>query len=204
MSKITALITRCPQCATAFRVTTEALKVANGSVRCGSCLSVFNAHIHAVNNIDSRASANAALASNTAKHHVSDNTFVDENKTVGPVDNEQWDQAFNDPTALIQPKNESFDDKQVDSLLIDIITNDLQDAQQNTTTNITPTASVPTSEQHHQKIDSLDVDVDVDIDIDIDIDIDSILLDDITLDILALDEQPIKPRRWPWAIGAIS
>ncbi|MGS2717176.1 DUF3426 domain-containing protein [Eionea flava] len=37
------IITRCPQCATAFRVTAEVLHVANGAVRCGSCLRVFNA-----------------------------------------------------------------------------------------------------------------------------------------------------------------
>jgi len=36
-------ITRCPQCATAFRVTADVLVVANGAVRCGSCLRVFNA-----------------------------------------------------------------------------------------------------------------------------------------------------------------
>lgn len=43
-------ITRCPQCATAFRVTPEVLQVANGSVRCGSCLRVFNARAHLLNN----------------------------------------------------------------------------------------------------------------------------------------------------------
>ncbi len=37
------LFTRCPECATTFRVTDEALKKANGQVRCGRCASVFNA-----------------------------------------------------------------------------------------------------------------------------------------------------------------
>jgi predicted Zn finger-like uncharacterized protein len=37
------MITRCPKCATAFRVTPAQLAVADGSVRCGSCLSVFKA-----------------------------------------------------------------------------------------------------------------------------------------------------------------
>ena len=37
------LFTRCPECATAFRVTDEALKKASGQVRCGRCASVFNA-----------------------------------------------------------------------------------------------------------------------------------------------------------------
>jgi len=37
------LFTRCPECATTFRVNDEALKKANGQVRCGRCASVFNA-----------------------------------------------------------------------------------------------------------------------------------------------------------------
>lgn len=38
------LFTRCPDCDTTFRVTDEALKKANGQVRCGRCASVFNAY----------------------------------------------------------------------------------------------------------------------------------------------------------------
>ncbi len=37
------IITRCPQCNTAFRVTPNQLSVADGVVRCGSCLAVFKA-----------------------------------------------------------------------------------------------------------------------------------------------------------------
>lgn len=37
------MITRCPQCDTAFRITPGHLRSARGSVRCGSCLQVFNA-----------------------------------------------------------------------------------------------------------------------------------------------------------------
>ena len=39
---MTTLITRCPKCATTFNVTEAHLNTANGAVRCGSCLSVFN------------------------------------------------------------------------------------------------------------------------------------------------------------------
>ncbi|MET4695789.1 DUF3426 domain-containing protein [Endozoicomonas lisbonensis] len=35
--------TRCPKCQTSFRVTQAQLRAAGGSVRCGSCLHVFNA-----------------------------------------------------------------------------------------------------------------------------------------------------------------
>ncbi|MEE2749124.1 MAG: MJ0042-type zinc finger domain-containing protein, partial [Pseudomonadota bacterium] len=36
-------VTRCPHCETSFRVGDEQLDAANGYVRCGSCLQVFNA-----------------------------------------------------------------------------------------------------------------------------------------------------------------
>src|SRR5262245_52700045 len=38
------LFTRCPDCETTFRVSDDALKKANGQVRCGRCASVFNAY----------------------------------------------------------------------------------------------------------------------------------------------------------------
>lgn len=37
------MLTRCPDCATAFRVTPEQLKARAGKVRCGHCSAVFNA-----------------------------------------------------------------------------------------------------------------------------------------------------------------
>jgi predicted Zn finger-like uncharacterized protein len=37
------LFTRCPECATTFRVADEALRKASGQVRCGRCAAVFNA-----------------------------------------------------------------------------------------------------------------------------------------------------------------
>lgn len=40
------MITRCPKCGTAFRISDALLKSAKGVVRCGSCLSVFNARDH--------------------------------------------------------------------------------------------------------------------------------------------------------------
>ena len=36
-------ITRCPQCEISFRVTDEQLRMADGAVRCGSCLTIFQA-----------------------------------------------------------------------------------------------------------------------------------------------------------------
>lgn len=40
------LLTRCPHCATRFRVTDEQLGIAKGKVRCGNCMEVFNAIEH--------------------------------------------------------------------------------------------------------------------------------------------------------------
>lgn len=37
------MLTRCPRCATTFRVTPDQLKIRQGKVRCGKCQSVFNA-----------------------------------------------------------------------------------------------------------------------------------------------------------------
>lgn len=37
------MVTRCPSCSTAFRVTPEQLKALHGTVRCGQCQHVFNA-----------------------------------------------------------------------------------------------------------------------------------------------------------------
>ncbi len=41
-------VTRCPKCATSFRISEAHLNSAKGSVRCGSCLSVFNAKNHLI------------------------------------------------------------------------------------------------------------------------------------------------------------
>lgn len=42
------MITRCPKCGTAFRVTPSQLQSAKGAVRCGSCLNVFKAQEYLV------------------------------------------------------------------------------------------------------------------------------------------------------------
>lgn len=39
-------VTQCPSCQTSFRVTEAQLTIANGAVRCGSCLHIFNATEH--------------------------------------------------------------------------------------------------------------------------------------------------------------
>lgn len=43
-------VTQCPKCRTSFRVTEAQLSIANGAVRCGSCLHIFNATEHWIGN----------------------------------------------------------------------------------------------------------------------------------------------------------
>lgn len=43
-----SVITQCPHCSTSFRVSDAQLGAANGAVRCGTCLKVFNALQHQV------------------------------------------------------------------------------------------------------------------------------------------------------------
>jgi predicted Zn finger-like uncharacterized protein len=45
---MTHMVTRCPTCATAFRVTSTQLDSAKGAVRCGSCLHIFQAQDYLV------------------------------------------------------------------------------------------------------------------------------------------------------------
>ncbi|MGB4467403.1 MAG: DUF3426 domain-containing protein [Azovibrio sp.] len=51
------LLTRCPACATTFRLTREQLLARNGKVRCGSCRQVFNASEHLLDESPSPAPA---------------------------------------------------------------------------------------------------------------------------------------------------
>lgn len=55
-------VTRCPHCQTSFRVRDEHLSVARGNVRCGSCLQVFNAKAHFVDNTSAPAAIKSAAA----------------------------------------------------------------------------------------------------------------------------------------------
>ena len=43
---MTGMVTQCPKCLTSFRVTEAQLTIADGNVRCGSCLHIFSAPSH--------------------------------------------------------------------------------------------------------------------------------------------------------------
>lgn len=61
------LVTRCPACSTAFNVNSQQLASAKGAVRCGSCLQVFKATDHVVN--DGLRSGADLEATNDADSH---------------------------------------------------------------------------------------------------------------------------------------
>lgn len=52
-----AVLTKCPQCATVFRVSAEQLRVAGGWVRCGRCSTEFNAIAKLTDSREDRAAA---------------------------------------------------------------------------------------------------------------------------------------------------
>jgi predicted Zn finger-like uncharacterized protein len=62
---MTHLVTRCPKCATAFRLTSNQLESARGSVRCGSCLHIFKAQDHLADN--NPVAANKQIPATAAK-----------------------------------------------------------------------------------------------------------------------------------------
>ena len=50
-----SMITQCPKCSTAFRVSADVLTMAKGKVRCGQCFHIFEAQSHATQTIDNGA-----------------------------------------------------------------------------------------------------------------------------------------------------
>ena len=59
---MTSRVTQCPKCQTSFRVTDAQLDIANGAVRCGSCLHIFNATEHWLGDISPAVKSEPAAA----------------------------------------------------------------------------------------------------------------------------------------------
>ncbi|HMW72581.1 MAG TPA: zinc-ribbon domain-containing protein, partial [Cellvibrionaceae bacterium] len=68
------MITRCPQCATAFRITAAHLKLAQGSVRCGACFTIFNA----LENLSERSTSNAPASNLADDFLISDHMGIED------------------------------------------------------------------------------------------------------------------------------
>ena len=93
------MVTRCPQCQTSFKVTEEHLKIANGAVRCGSCLLVFQARQHWVNPDNMAASTTPASAA--AGKFRFDQSAIDNSGAAGSSE-EPVEQRS--PNAFVPPK----------------------------------------------------------------------------------------------------
>lgn len=64
-----ALVTRCPNCASVFRVTPQHLQMQEGNVRCGNCLQIFNsfADLATLQELEADKSLELSCASKEAK-----------------------------------------------------------------------------------------------------------------------------------------
>lgn len=70
-------LTQCPHCQASFKVSEEQLGVANGRVRCGSCMNIFDAIAYSITESDAEAQSKF---SNT--QHSSDSPLVDLEDTI--------------------------------------------------------------------------------------------------------------------------
>ena len=98
-----SLITRCPKCSTAFRVSDDVLSMAKGKVRCGQCFHIFNASDTISNKakVEPSTSSPASLAPQTGKVSTqTSNVGIQEEKRLPPTEeivNPDWlDTLFND------------------------------------------------------------------------------------------------------------
>ena len=84
-----AHVTRCPHCRTTFRVRDEHLKVANGAVRCGSCLQVFKAIEHFVDEEQLQAEKASSQAADKAATESSPAAKAEKTVKPEPVEEQQ-------------------------------------------------------------------------------------------------------------------
>lgn len=94
---MTENITRCPKCNTSFRISESHLNTAKGSVRCGSCLNIFNAKEYLISpNTSSKAPAEEELLVE-AQNHTQDEEelLISDDMEIDPA-SENQDNSFND------------------------------------------------------------------------------------------------------------
>lgn len=101
---MSGLITRCPKCATAFNVTEAHLNTANGAVRCGSCLNVFNGRENLTSTLK-RSPASTLLDDDDDDLLISDDLELDEH-----IDDELDDDPAHERVQSILEKAKSDDD----------------------------------------------------------------------------------------------
>lgn len=95
------MYTQCPSCQTIFEVSAEHLKAANGDVRCGQCLNVFNALNHLSEAVPSR------------KEMYSSDEVFQENETNSVVDEPAQASSVEDDHGLTDFFSDVLDDSSV-------------------------------------------------------------------------------------------
>ncbi len=115
---MTHLVTRCPKCATAFRLTSNQLESARGSVRCGSCLHIFKAQDHLAANHPTANQTNAkqATATNSTSNAKIANTAKSAENTKQANNEKAGNKRISTPTAINREK--VFEDED-DTLISD-------------------------------------------------------------------------------------
>ena len=97
------MFTKCPSCEINFQVTAEQLKAANGDVRCGQCLTVFNA----LNHLSEVAPRNAKFDSKSDEPPIKDaSSSIDKNleEFFGDLFEDSPDESFDQPITYANPE----------------------------------------------------------------------------------------------------
>ncbi len=115
------MITRCPNCSVAFRISDAHLKSAKGIVRCGSCLGIFNANEHLqVVQSGTQTSAQPAPASPPPPTQATANTDSTATATEDPDDELLFDDDFDDDELIFDSADdETYTDYQPASNLFE-------------------------------------------------------------------------------------
>lgn len=180
------VITRCPSCHTAFKATGEILTIAGGTVRCGSCLRIFNAYDH-IDKISNTPQADHSTSSQPTPKE-------DESWALELLRQEEQD-SKKPETAPQTSADTTLKNNETDSAFIDIINNDLQSPEVTQTQD-----SSITDETTHQKSEDLGSENSKLQDIDDD---EAALLENITLDPLIFQEEKKHKPSLLWISGIV-
>lgn len=97
------MITHCSECDTYFRVSVEQLKAANGQVKCGCCMTVFNAIESLLENQEMPASSFYPVANEKAEIDIAGATG---SALLGAEDNEDTDSQTHEQQAPVNKEDE--------------------------------------------------------------------------------------------------
>lgn len=179
---MTDLITRCPKCATAFNVTETHLKTANGAVRCGSCLSVFNGRENIVHTLTQKSNPlldkDDLLVSDdfVKKHQPAPSSHTDDKESFSDAhddadDDESWalkllEEEGHDPLHLglgspsVRAENNRSDQSSDTAQNKGTETSTSNAASSNSNSNINVAVSEKTPEKHQSQPDNLGISTD--------------------------------------------